>query len=100
MNHLERRVAIAARKERLIARAAAERAAIARALRAWEAPLGAVDRAVSAVRYLRAHPLALAALAAGVLVLGRRNLVGWAARGLTLWRLWRALSARSNRLFV
>jgi len=100
MNHTERMMEVARRKERLIARAARERAQIAAATRRWEQPLGVVDQALAAGRYLRAHPLLLVALVAAVVALQRRNLLRWAGRGFTAWRTWRVLSRLSVRLFA
>lgn len=97
MSHLDRMIELARRKERLIARTARERAAIGAAIRVWEKPLGLADRALSAARYLRAHPLVLAALLAVAVALRRRNLLAWAGRGFTLWRAWRAFSTWSAR---
>jgi hypothetical protein len=100
MSHTERMVEIARHKERLIARIAGERAAIAAAIGAWEKPLSVVDKGLAAARYLRAHPLLLVALIGFFVALRRRNLLAWAGRGFAAWRTLRVLSALSGRLFV
>ncbi|HXF67268.1 MAG TPA: YqjK family protein [Burkholderiales bacterium] len=98
MSATERLIELARRKERLIARAAAQRAEIAAILRRWQAPLEVADRALAVARFLRAHPLLVAAAAAAVVTLGRRRLLGLAGRGLAAWRLLRALRGWAAKL--
>lgn len=95
---MENTIELAHRKERLIARAAAQRETIADAFRALEKPVGVIDRAVAATRFLRAHPLLVAAVVAGVVALRRRSLVGLFTRGLAAWRIWRSLRTWSGRI--
>ena len=80
------------RKERLIARADAQRRELAAAFRDLERPIAAVDRAMAAGRFLRAHPVLVAAIIAALIVFRRRSLMGLAARGLAAWRTWRAVA--------
>ena len=86
-------IEIARRRERLIARCAAQRDDIAGALRALRGPIAIADRICSAALYLRAHPALVIAAVAGLAVLGRRNLLSVATRGLAVWRVWRLASA-------
>lgn len=89
----QRLIEIARRKERLSARAQAQRASIASDFGALQGPIRLADRAVDIARFLRAHPLAVAIAAACVVVLRGRGLTGLAGRALTAWRLWRTFSA-------
>lgn len=93
MNHATRMAEIARRKERLVAACARERAGLGEALAAWQVPIAAVDRGISATRFLAAHPVAVAAGLVIVAVLGRRGLLRWAGRGLVVWRAWRTVRA-------
>jgi|SRR5688500_10092412 len=89
------------RKERLIARCAAQRAAIADAFHDLERPIAIVDRAVSVVRFFRTHPLLVGIAVAAIVALKRhRSMVGLAARGAAAWRLWRAIAPWAHRFGV
>ncbi len=86
-----RLIELARRKERLIARAAQQRAGIAVACRMWRKPFSIIDQGIAVVAYLKAHPLVLALAVAGVAAVGRRNLPRWIGRGFFVWRAWRAV---------
>ena len=88
---------LARRRERLIARAAQQRAGIATAFQRWEKPAGVLDQGITAARFLKSHPLLLAAVVAVAVVLGRRNLLAWAGRGFVAWRTWRSVEAWGRR---
>jgi hypothetical protein len=89
---------IARRRERLVARAGAQRAAIAGTFQELETPIAMGDRALEVVRFLRSHPvLAAAAVMAATVVLRSRVAVSLAGRALAVWRLWRTVSAWSSR---
>jgi len=88
-------VEIARRKERLIARAESQRAAIAANFRQLQGPIGVVDRGLKIVRFLRRHPLLVAAIIAAVVAFRRRGLASVASRALSVWRIWRSVSAWS-----
>ena len=90
-------IELARRKERLIARTAAQRTAIADAYRRWQKPASMVDRGVAVARFVKAHPLLLAIGVAAAAALGRRNLLQWAGRAWVAWRTWRALGAWARR---
>jgi len=91
--HSESLIEIARRKERMVARAARQRAAVAAEACTLEKPLAIVDRGVAIVQFCKTHPLLLVAGAVGVLILGRRNMAAWAGRGWVAWRAWRSLSS-------
>ena len=100
MNATERLIELARRKERLIARAAAQRAAIAATIREWRVPIAVADQAFGIVRFFRSHPVLLAAAVAAVTALRGRTLAGLAGRGYTAWRIWRTVSTWSARIFA
>lgn len=89
----DRLIEIARRKERLIARAEAQRAAIGASFRQLERPIGIIDRGLEIARFLRGRPLLVATVVALVVALRRRGLLSLAGRALSAWRLWRSVSA-------
>lgn len=87
----ERLGELAQRRAELIVRCARQRTTLADELEILQTPAAGLDRAIVAIRFLRAHPLAVA-VAGGVLaVLGRRQLLRWTGRALVVWRGWRTL---------
>ncbi len=90
---------LAARREKLVARAAAQRALLAQSLAPWPPRLVWVDRGIAAVKYLRRYPAALAGV--GLLVTALRPLraAGWLQRGFLLWQVGSTLrnTLRSRR---
>lgn len=86
-------VEIARRKERLVARAESQRMAVAADFRALQRPIGIIDRGVEVARFLRGHPLLVAAIVTAFTIFRRRGLLSVAGRALSVWRLWRAVSA-------
>jgi YqjK-like protein len=94
-------VEIGFRKQQLIARCAVQRATIVDTFRDLERPIAIVDRAVSVVRFFRAHPLLLGVAVAAIVAMKRRgSAVGLAARGAAAWRLWRAVAPWAHRFGV
>jgi len=92
-------IEIARRRERLIARAGAQRAAIAGTFHELEAPAAIVDRALGVACFLRSHPLlTAAAVAAAAVALRRPGVLSLAGRAVAVWRLWRTVSVWSSRL--
>ena len=83
------------RKQLLIERCAGQRASIAVAVRGLERPAALADRVLAAGRSLRSHRLLLATAVVAAVVavaLRRGTMVGLAARGVAMWRLWRTIS--------
>ncbi|WP_295957397.1 YqjK family protein [Rhodoferax sp.] len=82
-------------RARLTERIQAQRANLAREL----VPLQRITRAGNtlsalvdeAVAYVRERPLAMSALAAGLLLLKPKGVWRWAKRGFFIWRGWRAV---------
>lgn len=81
------------RRERLVARAAEQRAALATTAVALLSPGRLADRALQMKRVLQAHPTwaAVAAAAAGVLMMRRRRAAVWLGRAWMVWRAWQTL---------
>lgn len=93
----DKRMELALRRERLVTQAEAQRAQIAAAFRRWEKPAGVLDRGVEAARFLKSHPLLLAAAIGVAAALGRRRLLRWTGRGFVAWRAWRSIGAWVRR---
>jgi hypothetical protein len=83
---------IARHREQMRARAAAQRAAIGATFKQWERPLGATDRVLTVVRFVRSHPLLLAAAMAALVALPRGRLVSLVGHGIAGWRLWQSVT--------
>jgi hypothetical protein len=96
MNSLQNQlIDIARRKQRLIERAESRRAAIGASFRQLQAPISVIDRGLELVRFLRRHPLLVTAMIAAVVAFRRRGLSSLAGRALSVWRIWRSVSAWS-----
>jgi hypothetical protein len=95
MEHL---VEIARHKERLIARCAAQRDAVAGVFRDLERPIAVADRALGIARFFRAHPILVFAAVAAIVALRRRGSMSLIARGLAAWRMWRGISTWAGRI--
>src|SRR5262249_622179 len=85
-------IELARRKERLIARAQAQRDAIAAALQDLQRPIPMADRAAAATHFLRAHPVLVAAMVAGLVAFRRRSVLSLVARAVAAWRIWRSVA--------
>lgn len=90
----ERLMQIRLRRERLIARAAAQREAFAYDVEALAPAIGVVDRGIAAVTWVRAHPAVLVAAAGVMLVLRPRRTIRWSFRLYSIWQGYRRLTAR------
>lgn len=86
------------RRERLLARVARQRENVALAFEGLAGPIALIDRLIRAGRVLRAHPVAVVALLAGVFVLRARTVVGMIGRGIGIWRLFTRVRALIERL--
>ncbi len=74
-------------RERLLARGAQQRIAIADACRGLAGPAAVLDRIGAGGRYLARHPVIVMGVVFAAMVLRGRSLLGLAARGIGLWRL-------------
>ncbi len=100
MNGIEDRlIEIARFQERLIARAEAQRTVIGESFRQLQGPIGLVDSGLAMARFLRAHPVLVAAVVAALMAFRRRGLFSLAGRAVAVWRLWRSVSAWSAGRF-
>jgi hypothetical protein len=77
-----------ARRATLLAQAALERSSLRSSMADLRTPLRVADRAYRMVRWIRRHPAAAAAGAAGVAVLGKKKPLGLARYALIAWRAW------------
>jgi len=78
-------------RERLIARAALQRTALARGIDTWRAPLALADQGLAALRFIRAHPTWMIG---GLILLARlRSGRGgkWLQHGWLTWQIVQAL---------
>ena len=85
---IDQHIALALRKERLLGHIAVQRDQLAAYGAQLEKPLALADRALRAIQYVKAHPWIAGVAALAAVVLGRRNLFRWVARG---WSVWRAV---------
>lgn len=95
MKHGDPLIDIMVRRERLLARCAAQRDDLAMLAQQLAGPLQVADRVVAGVHYLRRHPFVLGAAVALFAVVQRRNLWRWVGRGIVVWRTYRLLG-KSN----
>jgi len=94
MSHFQYQlIEVARRKERLITRTGSQRVAIGASLRELRGPISVVDHGLGIVHFLRAHPLIVATVIAAVAAFRRRSLVSLAGSAISLWRIWRSVSA-------
>jgi hypothetical protein len=89
----ERMHELGRRRAELLARIEVQRGQLAGIGSKWEGPLVLADRGLSIVRFLRAHPLLFAGVAA-LVVLRRRNAAGLFNRARLVWKGYRHLTQR------
>jgi hypothetical protein len=82
---------LAAKRERLIAQAAQQRAVLAQQMEPWRARLAIADQGVAAVRTAGRHPLLLAGIAVLLVVWRPRGAVKWLQYGVMAWQVARKL---------
>lgn len=90
---------LAQRRERLLLRSTELRIELARQTGVLDGPLALADRAVAAVRWLRANPLYPAAGGVALLLLRPRRALRWATRAWWAWGLYQR-AQRSGRAIV
>lgn len=88
------------RRERLVALAGAQRAAVADGFRRLQGPIGVIDRGIEVGRYLRDHPVVVAAAVAILMALRPRRFVTLAGSAFSAWRVWRTVSAWAAKTLV
>lgn len=83
----QRLIQLAERRERLVARIAAQRSELSRNLFPLKAGCAVADKGLQALRYMQQHP-ALVAGGVGMLVAMRpRKAFAWLKRGWLAWRM-------------
>ena len=89
---------INARRERLLARSAAQRDELALLLAPLEGPLAVADRGIAVAQYARAHPGLVVIAAAIFVVLSPKRAFRWARRAFGVWRGYRWAARALNEL--
>ena len=89
---------INARRERLLARSAAQRDELALLLAPLKGPLAVADRGVAVAQYARAHPGLVAIAAAIFVVVSPKRAFRWARRAFAVWRGYRWTARALNEL--
>jgi hypothetical protein len=89
---------ISARRERLLARSAAQRDELALLLAPLKGPLAVADRGIAVAQYARAHPGLVAIAAAIFVVLSPKRAFRWARRAFAVWRSYRWAASALNEL--
>ena len=93
MSRTERHLAeFARRKERLIARAEAQRATLGQGFTQLQGPIAIADQGLVVARFLKAHPVLVAVAVAALVAFRGRGLLSLAGRAYSVWRLWRSVS--------
>lgn len=90
----QRLAAIAAKRARLIERAAREREDAAQTLNSWSQPLDFVDRCLGAIRYVMARPPLIAGAMLVVALVRPLRTLRWARRAFALWQGYRWLTRK------
>lgn len=82
---------LAERRSQLVARAAAQRTALAHDLAPWRARLALADRGIAALRYVKRHPALMVGAALLLAALRPRRVGTWLQRGWVAWQIGRRL---------
>lgn len=79
---------LVARRQRLIAQAASQRALLAQKADSWRKPLAMADKGLSVLRYIKHHPIVVAGGGATLLSIANPNgITKWLRRGWFVWQL-------------
>lgn len=89
-----KRTQLAARRQQLVALAAAQRTTLAHDMAPWRARLALADRGVAALQYVRRHPALMLGAALLLAALRPRRTGTWLQRGWLVWQLGRRLRRR------
>jgi hypothetical protein len=89
-----KRTQLAARRQQLVALAAAQRTILAHDMAPWHARLALADRGVAALQYVRRHPALMLGAALLLAALRPRRTGTWLQRGWLVWQLGRRLRRR------
>lgn len=86
--------ALADRRARLIALAAAQRRRLAADVEPWRRPLSIADRGIAAARFIGHHPAWIVGSAVAPVAMRATGLGTWFRRGLAAWQIVRGLRDR------
>ena len=91
----EKLLKLAQRREHLVLKAAKQRVQLAQAAEVWREPLTLADQGFDAIRYIKKHPILIAASSAVLVKLLRKSFIGkWLSRGMMAWQFVRKLQGR------
>ena len=80
-------IRLAERRERLVAQAAAQRMALAQNIEPWRVPLALADQGLTALRFIKSHPVWILGGAALLAALRPRSAGKWLRRGWVTWQI-------------
>jgi len=80
-------ILVVARRERLVAQAAAQRRTLAQDIEPWRTPLSLADHGLTALRYARRHPQWLIGGIVLLALLQPRHVGKWMGRGWVSWQV-------------
>lgn len=87
-------IRLAERREHLVAQAAAQRTALAQNIAPWRIPLTLADQGLSALRFIKSHPVWIVGGAALLAVLRPGRAGKWLRRGWLSWQIINKLRSR------
>jgi hypothetical protein len=87
-------IRLAEQRERLVARAEAQRRTLEEDVEPWRGPLALADQGVAVLRHIRSHPEWLVGAVVLLAALRPRRFGKWLGRGWMSWKLLRALGIR------
>lgn len=82
---------LAARRELLVSRAAAQRLVLAQNIEPWRRPLALVDQGLNVFRFIKRHPVWIAGGSALLAMLRPERTGKWLRRGWVAWQIIRKL---------
>ncbi len=90
----EKLALLAARRERLIRLAAAQRTVLAQSIEPWRIPLARVDQGLAVLRVIKRNPAWI--VGGGILLAALRpfRVVKWLQRGWMAWQMLRGMRSR------
>lgn len=89
---------IAARRERIIAKAASQRGALAQHVEPWRTPLALADQGINVLRYLKHHPEGIVGVLIVLAAVRPKRIATWLGRGWVSWQLLQTLRSKKIEL--
>ena len=80
-------IRLAERRERLVAQTAAQRVALAQSIEPWRLPLALADQGLSALRFIKRHPVWIVGSVVLLAALRPVNAGTWLGRGWVAWQI-------------